>query len=142
MMSDSNVKRSIVVDPSGAVRLVELGAAADVLAVMYRELACDAAEPVVLDGDELVMWVDEEGFRRESFVVNRWASLVAGEFGRTRQPYPGAALFCANTPNGDEADLSPALLVELLSFLGHFGADVSAAQAQAADLAGTVADHG
>ncbi len=141
-MSESYGNRSIVVEPSGAVRLVELGAAADKLAVMYRELACDAVEPVALDGDQLVMWADEEGFRRESFVVNRWAGLVAREFGFTRQPYAGAALFCASTPGGEEADLAPALVVELLSFLGHFGADVAAARAEAADLAGMVADHG
>lgn len=140
MAIHTNVSRSVVVEPSGVVRLVELAAEPSALQAFYRELSCELVDAVTLSGDELVMWVDDEGLFRQP-VVNLYATMVAREHGLTHQPYVGRALFCASTPDGDAVDLPPAALVHLLGLLAAAGADAGAAAAEVLAVE-AVADHG
>lgn len=114
---------SVVVEPSGLVRVVHLDAEPDHLAALYRELSCAMVEPVPLAGPSLVMWLDQEGIPLGR-PVNEWASAVAAAFDHGGRKYLGAALFCAATPDTDFVDLQHDQLVSVLGFLGLHGADV------------------
>jgi Domain of unknown function (DUF3846) len=94
---------------------VEVPSGDECLRAMYRLLECSTVDVVRL-ADDVDMWLDDEGMY--GGLVNPAATIIAGEFGFTWQPYFGHVLFLGGAgPRGDTVGLKAPRERELLQTL-------------------------
>lgn len=112
---------SLLVRVDGNVRDVHLPVHSSVARLhhMYELIGCTTVDVVRLT-TRIDMWIDDTG--AYTWPPNPLATMLAHRFGRTWQPYHGAALLCSVDDEGNSVDLNHGQLIGVLSHLADIAA--------------------